>query len=143
MPHHDRCGNIQAIERLVRERIIMQYTTLGNTGLLVSRLSLGTMTFGGGEGLSKVIGGAGRDLERELVPLLEAEKMGLLVWSRLPAACSPVSSTERIRSRETRAALSSTFPSWTKSAPGRSSRRWLQSRKLITAAQRVFHWHGC
>ena len=27
----------------------MQYTTLGNTGLLVSRLSLGTMTFGGGE----------------------------------------------------------------------------------------------
>ncbi|MEJ1975502.1 MAG: aldo/keto reductase [Acetobacteraceae bacterium] len=26
---------------------------------------------------------AGRDLERELVPLLEAEKMGLLVWSPL------------------------------------------------------------
>ena len=35
----------------------MQYTTLGNTGLLVSRLSLGTMTFSGGEGvLQRVIG---------------------------------------------------------------------------------------
>jgi aryl-alcohol dehydrogenase-like predicted oxidoreductase len=34
----------------------MQYTTLGNTGLLVSRLSLGTMTFSGGEGFYKVIG---------------------------------------------------------------------------------------
>jgi aryl-alcohol dehydrogenase-like predicted oxidoreductase len=34
----------------------MQYKTLGNTGLLVSRLCLGTMTFGGGEGLYKMIG---------------------------------------------------------------------------------------
>ena len=35
----------------------MQYKTLGNTGLLVSRLCLGTMTFGSGEGMFKVIGG--------------------------------------------------------------------------------------
>src|SRR5205823_13509039 len=34
----------------------MQYKTLGNTGLLVSRLSLGTMTFSGGEGVYRVIG---------------------------------------------------------------------------------------
>jgi aryl-alcohol dehydrogenase-like predicted oxidoreductase len=34
----------------------MQYKTLGNTGLLVSRLCLGTMTFGSGEGLYKAIG---------------------------------------------------------------------------------------
>jgi aryl-alcohol dehydrogenase-like predicted oxidoreductase len=34
----------------------MQYQTLGNTGLLVSRLSLGAMTFGGGKGLYKAIG---------------------------------------------------------------------------------------
>ena len=45
----------------------MQYTTLGNTGLLVSRLSLGTMTFGGGEGLSKVIGGVDQKGADELV----------------------------------------------------------------------------
>src|SRR5258705_5017298 len=34
----------------------MQYKTLGNTGLLVSRLCLGTMTFGSGEGMFKAIG---------------------------------------------------------------------------------------
>ncbi len=34
----------------------MQYKTLGNTGLLVSRLCLGTMTFSGGEGFYRVIG---------------------------------------------------------------------------------------
>src|SRR6266403_3318166 len=34
----------------------MEYKTLGNTGLLVSRLCLGTMTFGGGQGLYKAIG---------------------------------------------------------------------------------------
>jgi aryl-alcohol dehydrogenase-like predicted oxidoreductase len=34
----------------------MQYKTLGDTGLLVSTLCLGTMTFGGGEGFWKVVG---------------------------------------------------------------------------------------
>src|ERR1700694_801198 len=34
----------------------MQYKTLGNTGLLVSNLCLGTMTFGGGEGFWRAIG---------------------------------------------------------------------------------------
>jgi aryl-alcohol dehydrogenase-like predicted oxidoreductase len=36
--------------------MIMQYTTLGNTGLLVSRLCLGTMTFGEGKGIYHAIG---------------------------------------------------------------------------------------
>src|ERR1700686_808217 len=34
---------------------IMEYATLGNTGLLVSRLCFGTMTFGDGRGLFKAI----------------------------------------------------------------------------------------
>jgi len=34
----------------------MEYKTLGNTGLLVSRLCLGTMTFGRGQGIFKAIG---------------------------------------------------------------------------------------
>ena len=34
----------------------MQYQPLGNTGLLVSRLCLGTMTFGRGQGIYKAIG---------------------------------------------------------------------------------------
>jgi aryl-alcohol dehydrogenase-like predicted oxidoreductase len=44
----------------------MQYKTLGNTGLLVSRLSLGTMTFSG-EGIYKVIGTVDQKGADELV----------------------------------------------------------------------------
>ncbi len=38
----------------------MQYKTLGNTGLLVSTLCFGTMTFGGGTGRFKMIGAVGQ-----------------------------------------------------------------------------------
>jgi len=38
----------------------MQYKPLGNTGLLVSTLCFGTMTFGGREGIWKTIGGTGQ-----------------------------------------------------------------------------------
>jgi aryl-alcohol dehydrogenase-like predicted oxidoreductase len=38
----------------------MEYTTLGRTGLLVSRLCFGTMTFGDGRGLFKMIGAQGQ-----------------------------------------------------------------------------------
>jgi aryl-alcohol dehydrogenase-like predicted oxidoreductase len=45
----------------------MQYKTLGNTGLLVSRLCLGTMTFSGGEDFYKVIGTVDQKGADELV----------------------------------------------------------------------------
>ena len=38
----------------------MEFTTLGNTGLLVSKLCFGTMTFGSGRGLFKMIGAQGQ-----------------------------------------------------------------------------------
>ena len=38
----------------------MQYATLGNTGLLVSKLCFGTMTFGDGRGFFKAIGAQGQ-----------------------------------------------------------------------------------
>ncbi len=38
----------------------MEYTTLGNTGLLVSRICFGTMTFGDGRGMFKAIGAQGQ-----------------------------------------------------------------------------------
>ena len=38
----------------------MQYKTLGNTGLLVSQLCLGTMTFSNGSGIYKHIGNVGQ-----------------------------------------------------------------------------------
>jgi len=45
----------------------MEYKTLGNTGLLVSRLCLGTMTFSGGEDFYKVIGTVDQKGADELV----------------------------------------------------------------------------
>jgi aryl-alcohol dehydrogenase-like predicted oxidoreductase len=45
----------------------MEYTTLGNTGLLVSRLCFGTMTFGDGRGMFKAIGAVGQDEADALV----------------------------------------------------------------------------
>jgi aryl-alcohol dehydrogenase-like predicted oxidoreductase len=45
----------------------MQYGTLGNTGLLVSRLCLGAMTFGSGEGIFKSIGAVNGKAADELV----------------------------------------------------------------------------
>jgi aryl-alcohol dehydrogenase-like predicted oxidoreductase len=45
----------------------MKYATLGNTGLLVSKLCLGTMTFGDGRGMYKAIGAVGQAAADELV----------------------------------------------------------------------------
>jgi aryl-alcohol dehydrogenase-like predicted oxidoreductase len=45
----------------------MHYKTLGNTGLQVSTLCLGTMTFGGGQGIWKTIGAVGQAGADELV----------------------------------------------------------------------------
>jgi aryl-alcohol dehydrogenase-like predicted oxidoreductase len=45
----------------------MEYATLGNTGLLVSKLCFGTMTFGDGRGFFKVVGAVGQAGADELV----------------------------------------------------------------------------
>src|SRR5580698_11295327 len=45
----------------------MEYTTLGNTGLMVSKLCFGTMTFGDGRGLFKAISTVGQAEADELV----------------------------------------------------------------------------
>src|SRR3984885_15294057 len=45
----------------------MKYATLGNTGLVVSKLCFGTMTFGDGRGIFKAIGAVGQAAADELV----------------------------------------------------------------------------
>src|ERR1700737_4611821 len=45
----------------------MKYKTLGDTGLLVSTLCLGTMTFSGGQGIYKLIGNIDQKSADELV----------------------------------------------------------------------------
>ncbi len=47
----------------------MEYATLGNTGLLVSKLCFGTMTFGDGRGIFKAIGSVGQAGADELVKI--------------------------------------------------------------------------
>jgi len=47
----------------------MKYNTLGHTGLLVSELCLGTMTFAAGEGMWKPIAGVEQELADELLRL--------------------------------------------------------------------------
>jgi aryl-alcohol dehydrogenase-like predicted oxidoreductase len=50
-----------------RKENAMKYATLGNTGLLVSKLCFGTMTFGDGRGLFKAISAVGQAGADELV----------------------------------------------------------------------------
>jgi len=47
----------------------MKYATLGNTGLLVSKLCFGTMTFGDGRGLFKALSAVGQAEADELVKM--------------------------------------------------------------------------
>ncbi len=75
---------------------------------------------------------AGRDIEREIVPLLESEKMGLF----------PASSAGRTRTLRIRAALNTTFPLWTNSGPGISSTWWRRLRKHTVVVLHVSRSHG-
>src|SRR6201987_1430648 len=52
-----------------RKGTSMEYATLGNTGLLVSKLCFGTMTFGDGRGMFKAISTVGQAGADELVKM--------------------------------------------------------------------------
>src|SRR6202046_1472650 len=52
---------------LTRKENAMEYATLGNTGLLVSKLCFGSMTFGDGRGLFKALSTVGQSGADELV----------------------------------------------------------------------------
>jgi aryl-alcohol dehydrogenase-like predicted oxidoreductase len=58
----------EGLPRVTRKKEdAMEYATLGNTGLLVSRLCFGTMTFGDGRGLFRAISAVGQAAADELV----------------------------------------------------------------------------
>src|ERR1700688_238804 len=58
---------VLAHQRLTGKENAVEYATLGNTGLLVSKLCFGTMTFGDGRGLFKAISSVGQAGADELV----------------------------------------------------------------------------
>jgi aryl-alcohol dehydrogenase-like predicted oxidoreductase len=61
------CGRDQVTVDTLVKGTNTDYKTLGNTGLLVSRLCLGTMTFGGTKGVWKKFGGVDQTGADELV----------------------------------------------------------------------------
>src|SRR6202158_2180743 len=58
---------VLAHQRLTGKENAVEYATLGNTGLLVSKLCFGTMTFGDGRGLFNAISSGGQAAADELV----------------------------------------------------------------------------
>src|ERR1700734_2624435 len=60
---------VLAHPRLTGKENAMEYATLGNTGLLVSKLCFGTMTFGDGRGLFKALSGVDQTGADELVKM--------------------------------------------------------------------------
>jgi aryl-alcohol dehydrogenase-like predicted oxidoreductase len=66
----------------------MRYRTLGRTGLFVSELCLGTMTFGGSEGFWQQIGALDQDAATGLVrSALDAASTSSTPPMSMPAAC--------------------------------------------------------
>ena len=68
---------------------MMKYATLGNTGLLVSKLCFGTMTFGDGRGMFKAIGAVGQAVHHQLLrlfarvlPLVQHPELEVHVFER-------------------------------------------------------------
>ena len=86
---------------------------------------------------------AGRDLERELVPLLEAEKTGLLVWSPLAGGLLSGKFSRDNQKPEGSRRSEFDFPIVDKDAPGKSSTPWLRSPALTTAARLASPLPGC
>ena len=58
----------------LQEHIAMRYHMLGLTGLFVSELCLGTMTFGSGEGMWSAIGGLGQGDAERLVGVMSPDQ---------------------------------------------------------------------
>src|SRR3984885_12503413 len=61
------CRGRAVMNSIIVIRESMEYKTLGNTGLLVSKLCLGTMTFSSSEGIWKAIGGVDQKGAEELI----------------------------------------------------------------------------
>ena len=69
----------------------MQYTNLGNTGLVVSRFSFGAMTFGQGPLVGDLINAIDQKMADQMVNMaLDAESTSLI-----PPTCTPTVSLKQ------------------------------------------------
>ena len=115
----------------------MKYKPLGHTGLLVSQLCLGTMTFGGGQGAYQHIGNVGRAEADEFVRAgIEA---GINFFDTADVYSRGESETILGQSLTNLAVarhevVVATKGYWMPSPP---------SRRRISAARPALRWHGC
>jgi aryl-alcohol dehydrogenase-like predicted oxidoreductase len=84
---------------------------------------------------------AGRDLEREIVPMMADQKVGLLVWSLLAGGLLSANSM-RMRNRP-RAPYSNGFSDRRQGTPGPASKRCAASRENTQPAWSALRWPGC
>ena len=86
---------------------------------------------------------AGRDIEREIGPLMAEEQLGLMVWVRWPAACCAARSAETSPGPTTRVVRASIFRRLSESTPMTSSKRSSRSRNGTASRSRGWRWLGC
>jgi aryl-alcohol dehydrogenase-like predicted oxidoreductase len=84
---------------------------------------------------------AGRDLEREVVPMLQDQKLGLMVWS--PLAGGLLSGQWSAQALAPAGTRNSIFRWSIKPAPSRSSTPCGRSRKNTASPWRKSPWRGC
>mgnify|MGYP002401091465 CR=1 FL=1 len=87
---------------------------------------------------------AGRDIEREIVPLAKEDQLAIMPWARRsPAACSRASSCAMAPARRARAAPSSTSRWSTRTALSTSSKRWSPSPRRMASRSPASRSPGC
>ena len=85
---------------------------------------------------------AGRELEREILPLVEDQGLGVMVWSPLAGGFLSASSPVRGAATTIRGARPSTFRRSTRSAPMTSSTPWRRSPRRMTRRSRGWRSPG-
>jgi aryl-alcohol dehydrogenase-like predicted oxidoreductase len=85
---------------------------------------------------------AGRDLEREVIPLLESEKVGLLVWGPLAGGLLSGKFSRHNQKPENSRRSDVDFPIVNKERACNIIDVMGQSRKLTSAARRKWHLPG-
>jgi hypothetical protein len=100
---------------------IMDYATLGNTDLLVSKLCFGTVIFGGGRGIFKARSQAVISNAKSF-PSWNPKRSASRVESAGRGLAFRQDSRTNQKPADSRAAFTTTFPSWTKSRFGDSSK---------------------
>ena len=136
---------VRALDQLVRQGHV-RYVGVSNWAAwqiakalgIAERLSLARF-----ESLQAYYTIAGRDLERELIPMLKSEEVGLMVWSPLPAVCSAASTDANRWASKAAAARRSTSRRSIATGPMPASTRCGRSLRHTAFRWPRWRWRGC